>query len=163
MSTPTPRAYRDAMALYASGVSVVAADDGTEAYGMTVSSFTSVSLDPMLLLVCLGAESTLLPIAERAGRFALHVLQQDQADLAMLFAGKDHDARQLALRRYAFEPPSLARPGAALARFDCMLHDRHAAGDHVILIGRPVKIDTEAEARPLVWWRGKLGPAPAAE
>lgn len=154
------RAYRDAMASYAAGVSVIAADDGVRAHALTASSFTSVSLKPPLLLVCVNQTSDFVAVVRRAGRFSLNILRESQSELGKLFATAPQADRVGALRRYAFEPPRLDHPEGPLVRFDCALHAEHAAGDHLILIGAPSALERDPGGRPLLWWRGRLGPAP---
>lgn len=155
------RAFRDAMSLFASGVTVIAADDGAEAHAMTAASFASVSLEPPLGLVCVSLRSPLLPILRRAGRFAVHILAADQAETALLCASGPHDQRRALLDRAPGPRPERAPilPGA-LARFEMALHAEHPGGDHAVVLGRVLAItavDRETAPAPLSWWRGQLG------
>ncbi|MEL6978335.1 MAG: flavin reductase family protein [Pseudomonadota bacterium] len=167
----TQTRFRKAMAQWPAGVAVVTADDGAAAHGLTVSSFTSVSLTPPQCLVCVNHASPLLPILRRADRFAAHLLTETQAELAMVFAGSDAAARTRALQRRAAEPPRLAR---FLIRFEMRLAAEWPAGDHAVLLGEataiergaaaapldrsgPVDDSEPADARPLTWWRSALG------
>lgn len=151
------RAFRDAMSLFASGVTVVVADDGVEAHAMTAASFTSVSLAPPLALVCISLRSPLLPILRRAGAFAVHVLSAEQSEIAKLCANGPHDQRRALLSRAPGRQPVL--PGA-LARFDLRLHAEHPGGDHAVVLGQVLAIDAAdpaAAEAPLTWWTGRLG------
>lgn len=149
------RRFRDAMAQLPAGVTVAAADDGVAAHGVTVSSFTSVSLDPPLCLICLNARTPLLPILRRSGRFAVHILTTDQEHLARLFAAAPAGERRGALFRAAGRPPRLA---AFLARFDLALEAEHPAGDHIVVIGRVLSIERAPKpTAPLTWWRSSFG------
>lgn len=162
MASFDERAYRDAMALYAAGVAVVAADDGARIHALTVSSFTSVSLAPPLLLICVKQESDFLIVARAARRFSLNILREDQAALGKLFATAPQDERRAALSAVPGGPPRLVDPAGPLVRFNCVLNAEHRAGDHSILVAEPIELEADSHGRPLVWWRGRLGPAPEA-
>lgn len=158
----TSRAFRNAMALFPSGVTVITADDGEAALGMTVASFTSVSLEPPLVLACIGEGASIRPIVERAGAFAAHVLGANQRETAELFAYGEPAARAAALFRQSDAPPPLRPPRllGALARFECDLEQVHPAGDHLILVGRVRAVEAAERAdapAPLTWWLGALG------
>lgn len=149
------RRFRDAMAQLPAGVTIAAADDGVSAHGLTVSSFASVSLNPQLCLICVRAESPLLPILRRAGRFAVHILSADQAPLARLFASASSAERQRALFRAPGRPPRLA---SFLVRFDLELQAEHPAGDHSVVIGQVRGVERAPKPGPaLTWWRSALG------
>lgn len=150
------------MALFPSGVTVITADDGETALGMTVASFTSVSLEPPLVLACIGEGVSIRPIVESAGAFAAHVLGAGQRDMAELFAYGEPAARTAALIRQSGAPPSMLPPQlpGALARFECALEQVHPAGDHLILVGRVRVLEAADRAEapaPLTWWLGALG------
>lgn len=161
------RYFRRAMAQWPAGVTVAAADDGAACHGLTVSSFTSVSLNPPLCLICLRNETPLLPILRRAGRFAVHVLAEDQQDVAALFAAGPASQRLARLLRHPGAPPRLER---FLVRFSFTLYDQRAAGDHEIVVGAVERIETaqgdvadlqdgafgELPA-PLTWWGSRMG------
>lgn len=149
--------YRDAMSLFPSGVTVVAADDGQRVHGLTVSSFASVSLRPPLCLVCIRYDSLILPIVRASQSFSASILAADQGDVAELFSRGEPRDRQARLVRAAPRPPRLE--GVA-ARIEMSLHAEHSAGDHQVLIGAVTALDApprELAAAPLVWWRGRLG------
>lgn len=140
--------FRDAMSRFASGVTLVTtrAADGRP-FGYTASSFASLSLDPPLILVCMGNRSTAYPVFLQATHFAISVLNEAQASLATLFSTRgadrfDHPAM--------FDSPhGLPVASGALARLDCALETLHHEGDHAILIGRPLHIDL-SPGRPLI-------------
>lgn len=153
------RAFRDAMAELPCGVTVLTADDGAMAHAMTASSFTSVSLDPLLVLICVKQDARLTPILRRAGRFGVHILAEDQKALAELCAGGPAEERIAQLERRAEGAPRLP---SWLARFECRLHAEHTGGDHAVFLGAVEEIagatpapDAAAPA-PLLWWRGRL-------
>jgi flavin reductase (DIM6/NTAB) family NADH-FMN oxidoreductase RutF len=129
--------FRRACGRFATGVTVatVLDADGTP-HGLTVSSFTSVSLDPPLVLICLGHAVTMIDAFRGASHFGLNVLSAEQRDLSDRFARKGFD-------RFDGLPWERGRTGVpllpgALAQIECATHDRVTTGDHDIFIGRMV-------------------------
>ncbi|MCI4661988.1 MAG: flavin reductase family protein [Neomegalonema sp.] len=148
------RSFKDAMANIASGVTIVTADDGTQAYGATISSFTSVSLDPLLILFCLNTTSRLHAPLDRAGQFNVHVLAEGQQALAELFAFGPLEERTASLERAPGRAPEIA---GTQAQFSCRIWEKHPAGDHVIVIGEVSAVRFDPDKAPLIWWRRQLG------
>ncbi|GGK93009.1 flavin reductase [Planomonospora parontospora subsp. parontospora] len=147
------RSLREALGQYATGVAVVtAAAPGGDRAGVTVNSFTSVSLDPPLVLWCLTRNSPSVPVFLRAGRFAVNVLAEDQDHLSRRFATPLPD-------KFA-GVETLPGPGGApllagtLAYFACRTATVHEAGDHLILIGEVERFH-RAEGEPLVFHAGR--------
>lgn len=147
---------RGALRRFVTGVTVVTTlDDEGALVGLTANSFTSVSLDPPLVLVCLGLDSRSYEHCVRRGRFATNVLAGDQGDVARGFAVRggcrtDVCTWRLSERGY----PVLE---SSLARFECALVNDVRAGDHAVLIGRVEAFDTdEDDADPLVFHGGRL-------
>lgn len=148
------RTFRDALGCFATGVTVVTAmaDDGTP-IGLTANSFTSVSLDPPLLLVCIANGAGSAPTIRAAARFAVNVLQIGQQPTSNRFAGKGED-------RFAATPWELGEFGTpvltgSLASFECEAHAVHPGGDHFILVGRVLRVRFEPRRDPLLYFRGK--------
>jgi flavin reductase (DIM6/NTAB) family NADH-FMN oxidoreductase RutF len=146
------REYRDALGSFATGVAVVTALDGAGApWGLTANSFTSVALEPPLVSVCIAARGRVWPVLSRAHRFAVNVLAGDQTDLAFHFAGKAEN--RFEGRAWSAHPDGApVLPGMA-AWFDCAVHDRVAAGDHMILLGRVLRYGRD-DRPPLACCRG---------
>lgn len=143
--------FRSVMRSVATGVTVVAADAGEPA-GSTVNSFTSASLDPPLVLFCIGRGSRTWPVIERAGCFAVSFLCADQERLARRFAAAELD-------RFAGQPTFTARTGApvladAAAYVDCRLDEQHEVGDHRTVVGLVVAAGSLRDAPPLVFADG---------
>ena len=135
-STPSDtRALRDAFGAFMTGVTIVTTigADGAPA-GLTANSFTSVSLDPALLLVCLSGKSRTLPAIRSSGGFAVNILSEGQRDLSNRFAGRSED--RFAGVDWAPGPRGAPILAGACGWFDCALHDEVGAGDHLIMIGR---------------------------
>lgn len=149
----TERAFRDAMGSFTTGVCVLGAKrrDGV-VVGMTVNSFTSVSLDPPLVLVCLGAQSPRSRALIDPGRFAISVLAEEQRAISNHFAQPgEGQAPETGWR--AGENGAPVMDGAA-AVVECDVETTHISGDHMIVIGRVTRIETDPGREPLVYFRG---------
>lgn len=148
-----PNQLRQAFGSFVTGVTVVTAWDAEgHPRGMTANSFTSVSLDPPLLLVCIGKHAASFAVFQGARSFAVNMLHQGQAELSALFASKSPDKFKATDHRAVHTgAPVLA---SCLAWFDCSVHDRVDAGDHMILIGRVHAFDT-SPSQPLAFCRGR--------
>jgi flavin reductase (DIM6/NTAB) family NADH-FMN oxidoreductase RutF len=148
-----PFNYRRAIANFATGVAVVTtADDGNGAHGMTANAVTSVSLDPVLLAVCISHDLPTHAAVRETGRFTVNLLRADQQHLAHRFAHPSAD-------KFAGVEllPDCAAPvlADALAHFECSLHAEVAAGDHSIFVGRVEACDSHdgPQADPLLYFR----------
>lgn len=142
---------RDAFARWASGVAVVTTADAEGRYrGFTASSFSSVSLAPPLVLVCLDRGAECLEAFARSDGFAVHVLRRDQRDLAARFARRGGD--KFAGTRVSLSADGVPLLPLGLARLECRTERRVPAGDHVILIGE-VRRAEAADGEPLLYYR----------
>ncbi len=154
------RAFRDVLGAYATGVTIIsiAADARAKAetdaggLGITVNSFTSVSLDPPLVLWCLGADSARYQAFHDANQFTVSILGADHEALARRFAAE----AVIPAEDAAFEPGPNGAPWlrAAVARLACRTTARHAGGDHVILVGEVTAADGPHDAPALGFRRG---------
>ena len=147
------RRFRDALGQFVTGVTLVTARAGTaDRVGVTVNSFTSVSLDPPLVLFCLGRQAQSLPVILSARSFAVNILGRDQQAIAERFALDSRSWAGLGTESWETGAPILRDVPAAL---DCRLHATHDGGDHVIVIGRVVGLGTTEDAAPLGYHRGR--------
>jgi 3-hydroxy-9,10-secoandrosta-1,3,5(10)-triene-9,17-dione monooxygenase reductase component len=149
------RALRDVCGSFATGVTVITSGTGQEASGTTVNSFTSVSLEPPLVLVCLHRASRLLPVVQESGGFVVNFLTQQQQSVAWAFAGRE-SARmdEVAHHRSEAGLPVLSR---ALAYLDCRLIAEYDGGDHAILLGEVAELGAPAvEEDPLIFFQGTM-------
>ena len=150
-------AFRQAMGSFATGVTVVtvASGDGNM-HGMTVNSFSSVSLDPMLVLICLDETSRGAGLIERTGAFAVNVLSAGQQDLSSRFADRHRPAGPAMFDGVLFEPGATGCPvlADATASFDCLLRQTHHAGDHLIVLGEVVALVHRPQQEPLIFHSG---------
>jgi flavin reductase (DIM6/NTAB) family NADH-FMN oxidoreductase RutF len=152
-----PSRFRTAMGSFATGVTVVtvAGDDGYP-HGTTVNSFSSVSLDPALVLVCLTETSRGLDLIERAQAFAVNVLSAGQRDVSRWFANQQRPAGRAMFDGVPYATGVTGCPVLldAAAWFDCRLRQLHRAGDHLIVLGEVVSLAHQPEAEPLVFHAG---------
>ena len=148
-----PRTLRDALGCFATGVTVVTFVNarGNPA-GLTVNSFTSVSLDPPLLLVCIAKEAASAGVLTGASHFAVNVLQTGQQPASIRFSTRDED-------RFGTTPWACGEAGAPILRdslgvFECERQAVHDGGDHHMLVGQVVKASFDAKLDPLLYFRG---------
>jgi len=129
--------FRRACGRFATGVTIASVLDGSGLpHGLTVSSFTSVSLDPPLVLICLGHEVTSVEVFRGAKYFGINVLAEDQRALSERFARKGHDR----FDGLDWAPGETGVPllAGVLAQMECAVYQRVTAGDHDIFIGEMV-------------------------
>ncbi len=152
---PDPAAIRTVVGHFATGVAIITATDGEEPVGMACNSFTSVSLEPQLVLFCAAKSSSTWPRIQAAQKWAANVLAEDGEEVCRLFAQKGAD-------RFAHIAYSIGRTGAplldaAIAFVDCETVAEHDAGDHVIVVGRVLELGYAPEGKPLLFYRGGYG------
>lgn len=152
---PDSANYRTVLGHFATGVAVVTATDGDEPVGMACNSFASVSLEPPLVLFCAARSSTTWPRIQRAGAWAANFLAEDDEEVCRRFATKDADRfGSVGHRPGASGAPILAD---ALAYVDCVTEHEYDGGDHVIVVGRVVRLGYRTDERPLLFYRGGYG------
>ena len=146
------RELRDALGRFATGVTIVTTMTRRGPLGITANSFSSVSLDPALVLWAPARRSSRFPAFEAASHFAVHVLSVEQRDLAERFArpGEGWPA-DLAFGRGVADVPLL---DGCTARFECRHDAAHEGGDHLIVVGEVLRI-AEADLPPLIFHRGR--------
>lgn len=145
--------FRQVLARFATGVVVVTGTAGDGPAGLTCQSFSSLSLDPPLVLLSTARTSRTWPRIEASGRFAVNVLGDDQRDLSERFAVSGGDKfAGVAWRQGALGNPLL---DGAIAHLECDVHAVHDGGDHVIVIGRVRALEAPGleERAPLVYFR----------
>jgi flavin reductase (DIM6/NTAB) family NADH-FMN oxidoreductase RutF len=150
------RAFRLALGSFPTGVAVVTARaDEAHPMGITVNSFTSVSLDPPLVLWCLDKKSDRYHVFTEARTFTISVLGTAHEDVSARLAKQGaHRLDGIALLDTELGPPALAD---ALAIFECENEAAYEAGDHAILVGRVVRFARREAGAPLVFFRGRYG------
>jgi flavin reductase (DIM6/NTAB) family NADH-FMN oxidoreductase RutF len=172
-SAPTPpadqsrpfsdRDFRDALGLFATGVVVVtsagkaggATGDHKVYLGATISSFSSVSLDPPLVLFSIGCHSKAFASWQTVDSFAINILDEKQSAISTHFARSSPDKwAGVSMREGIGGAPLLS---GALAWIECRMHAKHDGGDHLIIVGHVQSLTTRpgAEPRPLLFFGGK--------
>lgn len=155
--SPTVTTFRDVMSRFPSGVVVVTTRSGHHDYAMTASSFTSVSLDPLLVLICVAQESRFHAALKRTGAWAVNVLSEDSGGRADWFA---RNGRPMAPGK---SPEAMIRRGSsgivllrdAVAHLECRTSQIHTAGDHDIVVGAVTAARVVSQDLPLVYWQSK--------
>lgn len=151
------RAFRAALGCFATGVCVASTrDPDGRPVGVTVNSFTSVSLDPPLVLFCLDRSAESLRAFMSASGFALTVLAEEQQSVSANFAQRALPERWEGVALHGEDDDAPAAPTIAggLAALDCDMHAIHDGGDHVILVGRVRRLWSRPDGRPLLYFRG---------
>lgn len=147
------RAFRDALGCFPTGVAVITAAGVGGHFGITVNSFTSVSLDPPLLLWCMDRRSRRHDVFVKAPGFTVSILGTDHKDVSSRLARPgEHSLDGIALIETGLGPPALAD---ALAIFECEAEKKMEAGDHTILLGKVLRFSCSSASAPLVFFRGK--------
>ena len=150
--------FKEAMGNYPTGVTVVTAlDENQQPMGMTVNSFASVSLEPLLILWSIDKRSNSYQAFLNAEQFAVNILGADQSDLCTLFSSKVEDRfGQCGWKKSDLNLPVLTN---ALSVMQCKIFKQVDAGDHTILIGEVLAIQNESK-EPLLYHRRKIGGIP---
>ncbi|MEO7520407.1 MAG: flavin reductase family protein [Gemmatimonas sp.] len=144
--------FRAVLSRFATGVTIITTRDGAgQDHGMTVSAFSSLSLEPPLILVAIGHDATMAPVMATATSFGVNILTAQQKALARRFSDKlDDRFAGLGITRGMFGDALL---DDALGTLDCRVVARHASGDHDIVVGE-VEAAANSEGRPLLYFRG---------
>lgn len=145
------------MGAFATGVTVVTTRGEEHAYGMTANAFSSVSLDPPLVLVCVIANSEGSQQIRRNGCFAVNILRAEQEPLSRYFSSRDRPRGRDAFREVSHRIGVSGSPilDGVIGYLDCNMHASHEAGDHEIFIGEVLELGTSPEAEPLLFHGGR--------
>jgi flavin reductase (DIM6/NTAB) family NADH-FMN oxidoreductase RutF len=151
-----PRAFRDTVGRFPTGVAVVTATGPEGPAGLTTNAFSSLSLHPPLVLVCFDHGSRTLAVVRESRRFAVNVLRAGDDDLARLFAGKAPHPEKFAAVTHTVDHgvPVL---DSALAWLVCDLQALHPGGDHEIGVGAVTALGHDPAGQPLVFYGGIFG------
>jgi flavin reductase (DIM6/NTAB) family NADH-FMN oxidoreductase RutF len=149
--------FRKALGTFATGVTVITVDEDGEVHGMTANTFTSVSLDPLLVLVCVDHKARTHTHLHAKKRFGVNVLAADQRRISEYYALPERDHRHAEREAGArFDRTAHGTPvlHGALAYLECRLHTVQEAGDHTIFIAEVEDIVVR-DGDPLLYFRGK--------
>ena len=149
--------FRRTLGAFATGVTVITTHGEADAYGMTANAFSSVSLDPPLVLVCVISGTRGAETIERNAAFAVNILCADQEPISRYFASRDRPGGRAG---FAQVPHMTAVTGSPVLLgaggfLDCRVVDSHEAGDHVIFIGEVVALGVDPDVQPLLFHHGR--------
>jgi flavin reductase (DIM6/NTAB) family NADH-FMN oxidoreductase RutF len=147
------RTFRDTIGHFASGVTIVTATGPDGPAGMTTNAVASLSLEPLLLLVCFELRSRTLTVVRESERFAVNILRDGDEELARVFASKRVAREKFESVTHA-EAHGVPVLDGALAWIACALRELHPGGDHAIGIGEVIGMSAGQESDPLVYYRG---------
>lgn len=149
------RKFRDVMGKFATGVTVVTVQEAGNPHGMTVNSFTSVSLDPLLVLISLDKESTTTGILRRTGRFTVNILAADQEHIARRFAESGNEGDRFRTIEYTISEDETPVLKEILGYITCTVKEIVDGGDHSVFIGEVIDIgDSGTSKGPLLFFGG---------
>jgi flavin reductase (DIM6/NTAB) family NADH-FMN oxidoreductase RutF len=155
MSSIDAATFRELMGRFATGVTVITVAEDDRFHGMTANAVASVSLDPLLLLVCVDRTTHTHGMLARSGRFAVNILAADQERVSRLFAQKmEPEVRSLRGERFHLAGSGSPVLSDALAYLDCRLAAAYQGGDHTIFLGEVIDGATLRDAPPLIFYRG---------
>ncbi len=146
---------RQVLGRFPTGVVVVTASDGAVPFGLSVNSFTSVSLDPPLIAFCADRRSGSWAAIRRSGAFCVNVLAEDQEAVSRVFATRG--AEKFGGVGWSPAPSGSPLLDGVLAWIDCRIEAVHDGGDHEICVGRVDQLGVERDEGPLVFYRGGYG------
>ena len=150
------RALRNALGHYTTGVTIITTRTPEGAHtGLTVNSFTSVSLNPPLVLFCLATRSSVLPALEQAEHFAINVLATGQQALSNRFAKPSSNIWEGV--KYQTGEYGCALLTGVLSTFECARRSAYPGGDHLILVGEVLRFGAAVAAEPLAFFQGSYG------
>ena len=157
MSALTPSDFRRALGQFVTGVTVVTVErEPCCVYGMTANSFTAVSLEPLLILVCVDEKARILPLLHNKRRFGVSVLSAEQQVLSEYFAQAEQtlEAEQRLGIRFRWTGSGIPLLEGTLARLACAIVATYIAGDHTVFIGEVEGAEVQP-GEPLLFWCGQ--------
>ena len=149
--------FRGAMRQLTGGVSVITAGRGKEISGMTVTSVSSLSVEPATLIVSINREASSWPLVKRHGFFGVNILASDQIDIAERFTGKGglKGAARFAGAEWVTRVSGVPLLVGALAAIDCEVEDIIERHSHAIVIGRVLDLQLSTRTAALAYWQGQ--------
>ncbi|MCK9496265.1 MAG: flavin reductase family protein [Dehalococcoidia bacterium] len=151
-----PRRFRDVMGRFATGVTVVTLAAEGQLRGMTANAFSSVSLEPPLLLVCVDQNASIYPMFHSAEAFAVNILASDQAHVSQLFATKGEKSEVMGGHAHSLAPLGSPVLDGVIAWAECRIEHRYEGGDHLIVVGRIHDLEVaQPEGAPLLFFSGQ--------
>jgi len=155
-----PLEFRRTLGCFATGVTIITvADQDGKPRGLTANAFSSLSLDPPQVLVCIDHRSDTFPVIRQARAFAVNILSEEQREVSQRFAGKGEDK----FNGIVHHPGETGAPiiDGALAVIECQVEQAHEAGDHTVFIGYVQRVE-HGQGKPLLFFRGNYASLPEA-
>lgn len=148
--------FRSAMSSFATGVTVITTiDDQGQPHAMTANAFTSVCLEPPLVLVCVAHSTYTHRFLEQAGRFGVNILRQEQEALGVYFARRPEDRRGGVEYSYSMTEEGVPFLGNCMVSLACQVIGSHVYGDHTIYLGEVKKVLQDGTGTPLLFFRSR--------
>lgn len=147
--------FRKAWGSFATGVSLITTveEDGS-VHGMTANGIASVSLNPMLAMVCVGHSSNTFPILTATGKFGINILAEQQKHIGEYYAKSDTSETEKSPANFKLTKSGVPFLENSLASMDCKVINAHVEGDHTVFIGEVIEIEV-SEGSPLLFYTGK--------
>tara|TARA_B100001750_G_C15333020_1_gene508314 strand:- start:23 stop:511 length:489 start_codon:yes stop_codon:yes gene_type:complete len=153
MSNVNSDDFKNALGSWAAGVTIVTTESEGDVYGLTVSSFSSLSLDPLLILVCIAKGNHMEKLLPISRQFAVSILATGQEEISNNFATSGREpVKELGVPCYTLKTGSPIISGSA-AWLDCNVRELVDGGDHIIAIGEVLQAGAEENAAPLLYFR----------
>ena len=152
----TKEEFRSAVAHFATGVTVITTvDDQGLPHSMTANAFTSVCLEPPVVLVCVAHSTNTYGFLERMGRFGVNILRQDQEDLGAHFAMRPEDRQEDVSVSYSTAEEGVPFLDHSMVSLGCRVIGSHVYGDHTIYLGEVMEIHQNDSSVPLIFFRSR--------
>ena len=152
----TKEEFRSAVAHFATGVTVITTvDDQAQPHAMTANAFTSVCLEPPVVLVCVAHSTHTYGFLERLGRFGVNILRQDQEDLGTYFAKRPEDRQEDMNVSYSTAEEGVPFLDHSMVSLGCRVIGSHVYGDHTIYLGEVMEIHQNDSSVPLMFFRSQ--------
>lgn len=154
MANVSPDDFRGALGSWAAGVSVVTTNQNGQLYGITVSSFSSLSMDPLLVLVCIANSNKLANMVKETKKFAVSILAEGQDEISGWFSKSGREP----VRSFDAFDTFTAETGCpiisgSIAHLDCELYEAFPGGDHIIAVGHVLAAGFDPNVNPLMYFR----------
>ncbi|MBD8005168.1 flavin reductase family protein [Bacillus norwichensis] len=148
------REFRNTLGHFATGVTVITTTNGMENIGLTANAFSSVSLEPPLILVCIDKKARSIEAFKKGRPFVVNILQQEQEAECWGFAKQGQD--KFARANYTISEDGVPVLQGNLATIECNVEELIEGGDHYIITGKVKKANYDKEKNPLLFFRGEI-------
>jgi len=149
------RKFKDVLGLFGTGVTVVTTKHKKQFYGITVNAFSSVSLEPPLVLVCIDSKTTSYKFIDKSKIYAVNILSSKQRKLSDLFSKSEDKTKLFDELDYFIDSTGAPILSNSLGYVDCKVIKKYRSGDHHIFIGRVQSLNVFKQRKPLLYYRGK--------